>query len=63
MIELRAIGPADEIACLLDYLRTLTGVDVESISGAMRARTSGSVRYYLSARLSDPLPITSKGGD
>lgn len=63
MIELRAIGPSDEIARLLDYLRTLAGVDVASVSGAMRARTSGSVRYYLSARLTDPHPNTPKGGD
>lgn len=62
MIELRAIGPSDEINALLQHLRTLTGVDVASVSGAMRARTAGAVRYYLSARLTESHPITSKEG-
>jgi hypothetical protein len=57
MIQLRAIGPSDEIAVLIQHLRALTGVEVASISGPMSARTSGASRFYLSAILAEPRPI------
>jgi hypothetical protein len=60
VIELRAIGPSEEIAVLLAHLRALSGVEVASVSGAMRSRTAGSVRYYLSARLDQPRPAPSE---
>lgn len=62
VIELRAIGPSEEIAVLLNHLRALSGVEVASISGAMRSRNAGSVRYYLSAIIAEPRTVPRKEG-